>query len=484
MPPVTTAATRGDIGLSPAEQRDLLERHKPILCFDAYEPYFATRTDAFTRPRGDEVASRCYLMRQGEPRPYRDSGVPDGPGDLVERPAGDEASGWAYDDGTPWSAGDALTLAPAGVAPPDYRHDGALQQEALGPAVHGRVAADERPGHGWWLQYWFFYFGNDRFEPSSGPIWHEADWEMVQIHLPVDPGDPRRPAPAPTEVTYSQHEGAGARSWTRAERRGDRLLVYPGRGTHACYPRAVNWIFDRVDGRYEVDGADLVVMDDTTRWPEWPGRWGGGEGSPTGLGMRPQWDRPAQWHAGADGPVLSFVRNLLQARLRWLLGRLRIAGRRQVERVSGPTRAVLRGGVGTLRRTARRPVAVRAETGAEATSAAPQPSPSEIVFSRRRRVTARWDPAESGLARIDVEIRDFGLSLSINYLIVRISAAGRPPRVYTWDVEPGRPETGFRCTRQIPWRLADGVEYEIHAVGASVWGLDQAPLGGAVLAPR
>jgi hypothetical protein len=71
------------------------------------------------------------------------------------------------------------------------------------PTVYAHVATQD------WklaLQYWLFYAFND-FNNT-----HEGDWEMIQLDF--DALDAERALDrSPTQVNYSQHEGAERAAW-------------------------------------------------------------------------------------------------------------------------------------------------------------------------------------------------------------------------------------------------------------------------------
>jgi hypothetical protein len=103
----------------------------------------------------------------------------------------------------------------AGSRPTVYAH------VATDPAVPGKLA----------LQYWFFYTFND-FNNK-----HEGDWEMIQ--LVFDTADAAAAlSREPTEVGYSQHEGAERASWDDEKLEvvdGTHPVVHPAAGSHANY---------------------------------------------------------------------------------------------------------------------------------------------------------------------------------------------------------------------------------------------------------
>jgi hypothetical protein len=81
------------------------------------------------------------------------------------------------------------------------------------------------------LQYWFFYIYND-FNNK-----HEGDWEMIQLDFDA-PDATAALAVSPTDVGYSQHDGAEAADWDASKLEkvgGTHPVVYPAEGSHANY---------------------------------------------------------------------------------------------------------------------------------------------------------------------------------------------------------------------------------------------------------
>ena len=81
------------------------------------------------------------------------------------------------------------------------------------------------------LQYWFFYVFND-FNNK-----HEGDWEMIQLDFDAVDREEAL-ARRPTEVGYSQHDGAERADWGDDKLElvdGTHPVVYPAAGSHANY---------------------------------------------------------------------------------------------------------------------------------------------------------------------------------------------------------------------------------------------------------
>ena len=156
-----------------------------------------------------------------------------------------------------------------------------------------------------WLQYWFFYYNNDKTYFGYGA--HEGDWEMIQLRLGADT--------VPTVATYAQHDRAQALRWSELDRRnadGHPVpVVFVGRGSHASFARAgrhdpiwplppdyADGLGPRVRPRLEIIG------DGAPGWASWPGLWGSSNTSPRGPVTKRQWTDPGGYHdaVAAEGP--------------------------------------------------------------------------------------------------------------------------------------------------------------------------------------
>ena len=155
-----------------------------------------------------------------------------------------------------------------------------------------------------WLQYWFFYYYNDKNFFGIGL--HEGDWEMIQLRLGRD-GEPNA-------ATFAQHRDGEAFNWSDLELRpspdGDVPVVYVGRGSHASFAER---------GRALADAsAPLRPTTRTARarssarrsrsspttspaWVLWPGKWGSSDSSPTGPLAEGQWRNPTAFHVEVGG---------------------------------------------------------------------------------------------------------------------------------------------------------------------------------------
>jgi hypothetical protein len=183
----------------------------------------------------------------------------------------------------------------AGTEPTAYAHI------ATEPGYPDRLA----------LQYWFFYVFNDFGNP------HEGDWEMIQLNF--DAANATQALTRhPTEVGYSQHEGAERAAWDDEKLNivgGTHPVVFVADGSHANFFDAALFV-----GRSAEEG---VGCDDTRgphttiipvvstipsaaaaahtayRWIGFQGRWGELQpaffNGPTGPNMKSQWTAPITW---------------------------------------------------------------------------------------------------------------------------------------------------------------------------------------------
>ena len=153
-----------------------------------------------------------------------------------------------------------------------------------------------------WLQYWFFYYYNDKNFVGIGL--HEGDWEMIQIRLGRDGN--------PSTASFAQHRDGEALEWSDLELRpsddGDVPVVYVGRGSHASFASAgEHWPMfplppDYSDGKGPLVRPALeVIADDGPGWALWPGKWGSSDSSPTGPGRKGQWKDPTAFHVELGG---------------------------------------------------------------------------------------------------------------------------------------------------------------------------------------
>jgi hypothetical protein len=175
------------------------------------------------------------------------------------------------------------------------------------PTVYAHVATESGRLA---LQYWFFYVYND-FNNL-----HEGDWELIQLNF-----DAATPDAAlrthPTEVGYSQHEGAERAEWGagKLELVGTHPVVYPAEGSHANYFSGALFLGASAAQGVGCDdtnepwtqlrpAVDVIPQSSTAARAEYPwlgyhGLWGERRRSffnaPTGPNTRLQWTEPITW---------------------------------------------------------------------------------------------------------------------------------------------------------------------------------------------
>jgi hypothetical protein len=161
------------------------------------------------------------------------------------------------------------------------------------------------------LQYWLYYPFNDWNNK------HESDWEMIQLMFDVSTASDaleRRP----TEVGYSQHEGAERAGWDddKLQKRGSHPVVFPGRGSHADYYEQSVWLGHSAQEGFGCDNTTAPSRELQTHavllpgerpsspsapfaWLAYGGHWGqkeqGPNTGPTGPNAKQQWTEPVSW---------------------------------------------------------------------------------------------------------------------------------------------------------------------------------------------
>src|SRR3954454_19800586 len=163
--------------------------------------------------------------------------------------------------------------------------------------IYGHVVKDSRGAT--WLQYWFFYYYNDKQFLGLGL--HEGDWEMIQLRLAAN----GQPDVAP----YAQHDGGERCAGASLEKGGDGApIVYVARGSHASLLRrgrhAAPFVPDECDAKGPLLRPALEEL--TAPWAAWPGFWGSTKArsplespSPRGPAPHPQYTDPLSKHDAA-----------------------------------------------------------------------------------------------------------------------------------------------------------------------------------------
>jgi hypothetical protein len=136
---------------------------------------------------------------------------------------------------------------------------------AYADRIYGHVVKDRKGAT--WLQYWFFYYYNDKQFLGLGL--HEGDWEMIQLRLGA--------GGVADAVTFAQHDRAERCRWNGVEKCSDGApVVYVARGSHASLLRK-----GRHDAPVVPDDCDAkgplvkpALEELTLPWAKWPGLWG------------------------------------------------------------------------------------------------------------------------------------------------------------------------------------------------------------------
>src|SRR5262245_60383767 len=276
----------------------LLQRYRPVIHYDSPESFYA-----------DPVAIMTDRVTPGSGQALRCNTLKDPAGKVIAaaQPRAKQAQldlaflrlkyvigGTAqHDDYLDATGRDYVADARRMHALPQYRNQ-----------IYGHGVPDEEGRL--WLQYWFFYYYNNKAFLGIGL--HEGDWELMQIRLDREN--------KPNVLTYSQHREGSRASWASVERAitpdGPVPVVFPARGSHACYfwpgiHKEAPVVPDYNDAKGPRIRPDVVVISDNSpRWVRWPGRWGSTprrnfleSDSPSGPMRHGQWRTPASFHAAA-----------------------------------------------------------------------------------------------------------------------------------------------------------------------------------------
>jgi hypothetical protein len=296
---------------------ELLEKFVPYVQYDSMESYAA-----------DSVS----IMTDAVPAGFPHGNTLNAPRDVVAaaRPAAGESQlnidflhGDTYPDPahTQVRAKDHLD-----AVGKHYVADARAMHALPGYANHVYGFANRHCPDQLWLQYWLFYYYNDKGLLGSGL--HEGDWEMVQFRIGADG--------TPEAATYAQHTYGEKADWADVEKEngphGPAPVVYCARGSHASYFRPGTYtqapvIPDHNDDKGPRVRPQLTVIStESPAWVAWPGRWGStghvlklpfvtiGADSPPGPRFHDAWNSPCGFHdkakpakelgpeAGADLP--------------------------------------------------------------------------------------------------------------------------------------------------------------------------------------
>ncbi len=194
------------------------------------------------------------------------------------------------EDGTPIASTDAATGLPllttntlrkagaeyAGTAVKVHRTDLLAGELPDGAAFTGVPVAYTRAigleDGSAWLQYWLFSYHNPHHLVGT----HQGDWELVQLKV-----DPARPTPSQgglLAATCYQHGDQDGREGDDLASLldDDGLLAFTvARGSHASYFDLEYVHFgDELQVGAPAERPELVPLDETAGWLNWPGYWG------------------------------------------------------------------------------------------------------------------------------------------------------------------------------------------------------------------
>jgi Vacuolar protein sorting-associated protein 62 len=176
------------------------------------------------------------------------------------------------------------------------------------PTTYAHIASEQGQTA---LQFWFFYVYNDYNNK------HEGDWETIQLDFPAADAEAALRT-SPTEVGYSQHNGAERAAWGDAKLQrvdGTHPVVYPAEGSHANYFQPALYLgssaaegvgCDNTRGPWQelnpvvnVIPSDPAAIRTEDPWLLYRGHWGEAHpafyNGPTGPAMHSQWVRPITW---------------------------------------------------------------------------------------------------------------------------------------------------------------------------------------------
>lgn len=289
----------------------LLESFVPYVQYDSLESYAADSVKVMTDcvpagfPRGNTLNSGRKELAAAAP----DAGEPKLNIDFLQ------GDGRPYPYGTEVKDKDHLD-----AVGKDYVADARAMHALPGYADQVYGFANRHSPNELWLQYWFFYYYNDKGFLFSGL--HEGDWEMVQLRIGEDG--------SPDVAAYAQHTYGEKCDWKEVEKEdgphGPAPIVYSALGSHASYFRPGTYpqapvIPDHNDDKGPRVRPKLnVIVAGAPSWVSWPGRWGStghilktpfgmiGADSPPGPRFHAAWANPGRFYANSKpaaelGPV-------------------------------------------------------------------------------------------------------------------------------------------------------------------------------------
>ncbi|MBS1895127.1 MAG: Vps62-related protein [Actinobacteria bacterium] len=285
-----------------AGDAELLERYVPFVQYDSMESFaadsVATMTDAV--PAGFVHGNTLNAPKKAIAAAR--------PGDGESQLGVDFLRGDTYPDPTGTAVRPKDHLDAVGK---HYVADARAMHALPGYANHVYGFANRNCADQLWLQYWFFYYYNDKGLLGSGL--HEGDWEMVQFRVGAD-GEPE-------VATYAQHTYAEKAAWADVEKEdgpgGPAPVVYSARGSHASYFRPGTYTQAPIIPDHNDDKGPRVrpqltaITAAAPDWVAWPGRWGStghilklpfvtiGADSPPGPRFHDAWASPCGFHERA-----------------------------------------------------------------------------------------------------------------------------------------------------------------------------------------
>ncbi len=248
----------------------LLERYEPILVLHPAERFAPAPVDGF-------IADSDLKQRTANGSWQTATGVPFPPPEV---PGCTETTCWRLDQRS--------CAANAGLASIEC-YAGAEAAHGGAPTIYG---ASFRRGKQIALQYWLFYpydFWSPKL-PQSDEFWkaHEGDWEAVTVVLDA--------SQRPVYVAASRHCKGARRAWTKAQRVGQRPVIYVSLGSHShyfapgervedpsCWPSEAVAIYkaygvamlDHAAAGRRIASLRLIPVTATSpSWMTFPGTWG------------------------------------------------------------------------------------------------------------------------------------------------------------------------------------------------------------------
>lgn len=195
--PSTADRTANEVTISVSRYRDqaLIERYAPVVNFHPDETFWPTRYEALVHNAQLEESNTL----------------------VVEQPTMTTLAGR--------DASHALDLYedPSRYASARYPAD----IYGYAPTIYASVHETSLHGESYTaVTYWLFYLYDPKGGGTGGFLEHQSDLETVTILL--QRGDPQY-------VAASQHKGGELREWSKTQRDGSHISIYPARGAHSTF---------------------------------------------------------------------------------------------------------------------------------------------------------------------------------------------------------------------------------------------------------